>query len=232
GGEDAEGGGADHVGADHQRAPVEAVGGEAGGEAEQDDRRELDRADVAGLRGRVRDDEREERIRDPRDARAEGREQLPRLEQHEVAVAPERGRLHRARRARSTLPERRYGGGCERRNQSAYTAAAVMSTASQSQFGEKPRTLGSSREAQPRSTICSVQPSFAMFAAPKASRSARNARAAREAGRRDTSSAVTTSSSPCSPWWTPWWTAGCGASWNLTSFPVWKIRPSSGTPSR
>ena len=54
------------------------------------------RPDVAGLRRRAGQREREQRVRDPGDARPEGREQPAGLEEDEVAVAPQRDELGHA----------------------------------------------------------------------------------------------------------------------------------------
>jgi hypothetical protein len=77
------------VGCDHQPLPVDAIAGHAGGQAEQYDRQELRERHDTGLSRRVRHGESEQREGDQRRTRPDGREQLPRLEQHEVPVAPQ-----------------------------------------------------------------------------------------------------------------------------------------------
>ena len=83
--------GADGVGDDHQRAAGrQRSAATPAGRLNSEHRPEHDRPDVAGLLCRMRDREREQRVRDAGHVRAERREELPGLKQHEVAVAPER----------------------------------------------------------------------------------------------------------------------------------------------
>src|SRR5207247_10046399 len=74
----------------HQPPRIEAVPDDTGDEAEQHDRQELCERHRTGLHRRVRDGEREQRVRDRRGARPDRGEQLPALEQDEVAVVPQR----------------------------------------------------------------------------------------------------------------------------------------------
>ena len=97
------------VGHDHHPLAVEAVGGDAGGEAEEGPRHETREADDAGLRRRVRDREHEQRIRDRRRLGADRRERLPDLEQDEVAVAAERQLMLIRGRELARLGESRDG---------------------------------------------------------------------------------------------------------------------------
>ena len=94
--EDCERGRAGHVRENHEPLAIEAVGGDARRNRQEDERSEFDRADVSGLRGGIRQRKREQRIRDPRNTAAEGRQELACLEQDEVAVAPQGEKLAHA----------------------------------------------------------------------------------------------------------------------------------------
>ena len=80
--------GAHGVRGDHQVLAVPPVGGDAGEQPEQPERRQSRERDEPRLRRRVRQREHQQRVRNRRRLRTGGREELPRLQQDEVAVAP------------------------------------------------------------------------------------------------------------------------------------------------
>jgi hypothetical protein len=69
---------------------IDAVGGDSRGEREDRRRDDAGERDDARPRRRAGQREHEQRVGDRRRLRAGRREQLARLQQHEVAVAPER----------------------------------------------------------------------------------------------------------------------------------------------
>ena len=75
------------VGQDHQAPAAPAVGGQPRGQREEHPWQASREPDEAGLGRRVRDRENEQRECDRRRLRADVRQQLPDLQQHEVAVA-------------------------------------------------------------------------------------------------------------------------------------------------
>ena len=83
-------------GADHQPPAAPVVGRQPGGQREERHREQARERDESGLRGRAGQREHEQRIRDRRHLRPAARQQLRRLQQHEVAVSAQRRRGHAA----------------------------------------------------------------------------------------------------------------------------------------
>src|SRR5262249_40929498 len=106
---------------------VDPVGGGAGQQRDRGDRRGPGEPDDAGLRGRAGQGEREQRVDERRRLGPGRRQELPRLEQHEVPVAVERG----------------LGGGCGRAQPPTSSSASASSAVSPSAIG--PRSMYSSR---------------------------------------------------------------------------------------
>ncbi len=94
-GEGADGGGAHRVGDDHEGAPAEVIGRHPGRDGEDGQRQGPGERDQARLDRRVGQRKRQQRIGDGGGLRPGARQQLPDLEEHEVAVAPERHGGHR-----------------------------------------------------------------------------------------------------------------------------------------
>ena len=92
--EAADGNDPDSVGGDHQPPAVPAVRRKAGRQREQRRREESGEGDQTSLRGRVGYRQDEQRVRDRGRLCAHVREQLPELEQDEVAVSTQRNRGH------------------------------------------------------------------------------------------------------------------------------------------
>ena len=92
--EDAHGDDAHGVRADHQPLAVPAVRDDARGQGEERVRDRSREKDEAGLGRRAREREHEQRIGDRRQPRTDVRQQLPGLEQHEVAVTAQGNRVH------------------------------------------------------------------------------------------------------------------------------------------
>ena len=93
--EHADGRNAHGIRADHQPLAAPAICCHAGNEREQPERREAHEGDEAGLRRRVGHCEGEQRVRDRRQRCSRARQELPRLEQDEVAISPERCQARR-----------------------------------------------------------------------------------------------------------------------------------------
>ena len=92
GGEPAERQGPHDVGDDHDPPPVEAVGQQSRGEDEERVGKDARERHQARLRRGMGQREREQRVGDRRRLVAERRQELPGLQQHEVAVLPQRER--------------------------------------------------------------------------------------------------------------------------------------------
>lgn len=130
--------GGDCVGGDAEQPAVEAVGGDSGRHAQEHDRRELDGADVAGLRRRPGQEEGEQRVREPGDRAPEEGEELPGLVEEKVAVAPQRDELGHA----SMLAGANSSGGrAVLTSREAVAASAITSriAASTSSIGRAPQ---------------------------------------------------------------------------------------------
>ena len=82
------------VGADHQPPAAPVVGQQPGGQREDRHREQACERDEPGFGGRVGQRKHEQRIGDRRHLRPAAREQLRRLQQHEVAVLAQRRRGH------------------------------------------------------------------------------------------------------------------------------------------
>ena len=97
-------GGAHGVGGDHQVLAVPTVGRDAREQPEQPERRQPREATSPAFAGECDEREHEQRVGDRRRLRAGGREELPGLQQDEVAVAPQgqdMGRFSARRSGRS-----------------------------------------------------------------------------------------------------------------------------------
>ena len=97
----ADGGGSQRVGGDHQATTIPAVRRQTGGNGKHRDGDGAGKGDESRLDGGVGQRKSQERVRNGRRLRARTRKELPRLEQHEVAVLPEGNGRHAATLSRA-----------------------------------------------------------------------------------------------------------------------------------